>query len=469
MNVVTRGIRNAFRNTIRTSSIVIIIGLAIGLGLSMLVARQAVSSKIASVNSDVGTVITVSPAGLNGFEGGGNPLTESQLGFINSLANVSSTNETLSDRLTTSNSNLTSAITAGSLGKRFGANSGASFQVAPGGASGTAFNFTPPVTVTGTNNPNGLASLVSNAGGNSIKLTSGQLYSSSSTADVALIGSTLASANNLKVGSTFTGYNTTITVVGIFDAGTTFANNQVVMPLATVQSLSSQPNDVTSDIVTANALTNVTSVTNAIQKKLGSAADVTNEIQQAQNSITPLENIKSITLYSLIGALIAGAVIIFLIMLMIVRERRREIGVLKAIGASNLVVMWQFMSEAVTLTILGAVIGILIGVAAANPITKTLVNNSSSSGATISINTGGGGGGSFRAFSSGGGGIRLGPQAGRGTFRGLRNSFSNIHAIVGWSIILYGIAAALIIAILGSAAASLLIAKIRPAEVIRTE
>ena len=32
---------------------------------------------------------------------------------------------------------------------------------------------------------------------------------------------------------------------------------------------------------------------------------------------------------------VAGAIIIFLTMMMIVRERRREIGVLKAIGASN--------------------------------------------------------------------------------------------------------------------------------------
>ena len=68
--------------------------------------------------------------------------------------------------------------------------------------------------------------------------------SSPSIRNVALIGNSLATKNNLSVGSTFTAYNsTTIKVVGIFDAGNTFGNNQVIMPLATVQTLSGQAGD----------------------------------------------------------------------------------------------------------------------------------------------------------------------------------------------------------------------------------
>jgi putative ABC transport system permease protein len=44
-------------------------------------------------------------------------------------------------------------------------------------------------------------------------------------------------------------------------------------------------------------------------------------------------------------------------MLMIVRERRREIGVLKAIGSSNIRIVGQFVTEALTLTLAGSVIG----------------------------------------------------------------------------------------------------------------
>jgi putative ABC transport system permease protein len=74
MNVFSRGVRNAFRNMIRTFSIIVILGLSIGLSLTMLVANHAVSDKITSVKASVGNTVTISPAGVRGFEGGGDPL-----------------------------------------------------------------------------------------------------------------------------------------------------------------------------------------------------------------------------------------------------------------------------------------------------------------------------------------------------------------------------------------------------------
>jgi putative ABC transport system permease protein len=365
-----------------------------------------------------------------------------------------STTATLSDRLTTSDSNLQSAVSAGSLGRRFSQNSGQTFTPPSGGAgfggqsgSSGSFSFTPPVTVTGTNAPTNLSSS-SVEGGGTFTLKSGSVFGSNSTSDVAVVGTSIASKNNLKVGSTFTAYSTPITVVGIFDAGNTFSNNQVIMPLSTVQTLSSQSGDLTSITLNVDSITNVSSVTSAASKALGSTADVTNAASQAQTTIAPLQNIQSISLYSLVGAVVAGAIIILLTMIMIVRERRREIGVIKAIGGSNLKVMGQFMVEAVTFTVMAAVIGIGLGIVAGNPITRLLVNNSSSTSTTAT------------SFRGGGGGRGLGF---------IRNNFSTIHAAIGWSILGYGLAAALIIAVVGSGLASLFIAKIRPAEVMRVE
>ncbi len=462
MNVVTRGVRNAFRNQIRTFSIIVILGLSIGLSLAMLVAHQAVGQKIADIKGSVGNTVSISPAGVRGFEGGGNPLTDAQLAKVKTLAHVTGVSESLEDRLTTSNSNLQSAISAGSLGQRFAQNSGVSFGGGGGGGGfggqggGTTQTFTPPVTLVGTTTPTDLSA--AGPGGGTFTLKSGSVFSSTSTDNVALVGSSLASKNNLKVGSTFTAYNTSIKVVGIFDAGNTFSNNQVIMPLATAQTLSGQAGDITSATVNVDSITNVNSVTSAAEKVLGSAADVTNAAATAQQTVQPLQNIQTISLYSLIGAVVAGAVIILLTMIMIVRERRREIGVLKAIGASNAKVMFQFMTEAVTLTVLGAVIGIALGVAAGNPITKLLVNNSTSTAAVPGA-FGGGGGGVVRTIGA----------ARRGFGGGFRNSLSSIHASIGWSIILYGFAAAIIIAVAGSAIASFFIAKVRPAEVMRAE
>lgn len=475
MNVVTRGIRNAFRNSIRTVSIVVIIGLAIGLSLAMLIARQAVSAKIASVNSNIGNTVTIQPAGFSAFSQVNNALTTTELSKVSSLPHIIGLNESLTDRLTTigsstpsfegnssnsSSNNQTSLTSPVTINFKSQSGGGGGSVFISGGDTTLPTNFTPPITIIGTNNP-------SSVNGTTLALTSGSLISGSQDNNTAVVSKSMASKNNLKVGSTFTAYAKTLTVSGIFSGSNNPLTNDIIVSLPTEQALSGQSNDVTSAVATVDSLTDLSAATNEIKSALGSSVDVTSSVQQAQNTTAPLNNIKSITLYSLIGAIVAGAVIIFLIMIMIVRERRREIGVLKAIGASNLKVMWQFISEAVTLTILGAVIGIAIGAASASPITNTLVSNSSP---TTSVRFGGGGGGSFRAFSSGGGGnFSLGPQVRSGAFRGVRNTFSNIHAIIGWSIILYGIAAALIIAILGSTAASFLIAKIRPAEVIRTE
>jgi putative ABC transport system permease protein len=470
MNVISRGIRNAFRNVIRTFSIVVILGLSIGLSLAMLIAHQAVGEKIKSVKASVDNTISVSPAGVRGFEGGGTPLTQAQLTKIAALPHITAVDESLSDRLTTSNTNLVSAISAGSLGQRFSQNSGESYtppasttqtQRFGGGAatsSGTGtYNFTPPITIIGSTDPTNLESSDSEGGG-TFKLDSGSIFSTNSNADVAVIGSTLATKNNLKMGSTFTAYNTKMTITGIFDSGNSFTNNIVIVPLATEQKLSGETNDITSATLTVDSITNVASATTAVAKSLGSSADVTNEVAEAATTITPLQNIQTISLYSLIGAVAAGAVITLLTMVMIVRERRREIGVIKAIGASNVRVMFQFMIEAVTLTVMGAVVGIILGFVVGNPITHLLVTNSTASTANTVTTPGGiGGGGGFTE--------RHDYRA----FGGLRDNLTNIHATIGYTIILEGLAAAIIIAVIGSALASLLISKIRPAEVMRVE
>lgn len=456
MNVISRGIRNAFRNTIRTISLVTILGLIIGLSLAMLVAHRAVGQKIDSVKSTVGNSITISPAGVRGFEGGGNPLTADQLAKIKSLPHVASVEESLNDRLTSSDTNLQSAVDAGSLGQRFAQRSG-DFGGGFSGNSNSNFNpanFTPPVTVIGTTNP---TDLNNTQGGGNFTLKSGQVFDGNGSDDVALVGTTLATKNNLGIGSTFTAYGQTVKVVGIFDSGNSFTNNLVVMPLKTEQALSSQSGDVTSAIVNVDSLANVASVTNAIKSQLGSAADVTNASDRAQQAIAPLQNVQSISLYSLIGAVIAGAVIILLTMIMIVRERRREIGVLKAIGGSNTKVVGQFMTEALTLTLLGAVIGVVIGVIGGNPITHTLVNNANNSTSTLAAATTG--------SPDGGGFVR----GGRGVGGFVRSNVSNIHAAVGWTILVDGLVAALLIALIGSAIAAFFIAKVRPAEVMRAE
>ena len=125
MNTLTRGVRNAFRNTVRTISIVVMLSLSIGLIIAMLAARSGVETKIESIKSSAGNTITISPAGFRGFEGGGSPLTSEQIASVASLDNVEAVTSSFSDRLTTDDTtSLQSAIEAGKLGGRFGTEQG---------------------------------------------------------------------------------------------------------------------------------------------------------------------------------------------------------------------------------------------------------------------------------------------------------------------------------------------------------
>ncbi len=477
MNPVARGIRNAFRNGVRTGAIVVILGLSIGLALTMLIAQKAVDNKIASVKSSIGNTISISPAGFNPGSQTNNALTTTELDKLKTISNVTAVTSTLTDRQSTTGSStmsfgrmggesdtseqtttsLSSPVTIDANGPRFqsGGNSSSSSSDSTAAATTT---FSLPVSFLGTTDP-------THVDGNAITIKSGETISGTGDTNDALISEAMATKNSLKVGDTFTAYNATLTVKGIFTTSTDNrgAENTVVLSLTALQRLSGQTGVVTSATVTVNSLDNLSAATTAVKSAIGSSADVTSAQEQADSTVEPLNSVKKVSTFSLIGAIVAGAVIILLVMVMVVRERKKEIGVAKAIGGSNPRIIGEFMVEALTLAIMGAVIGLIIGIIGGQPVTKQLVSSSTSSSTSTTT------------MQSPGGTTGTRPAGGPGGFGGgfRRNStvqsFSNIKAQVGPSILLQGFGAAVLIAVLGSALAAGMIAKVRPSTIMRAD
>jgi putative ABC transport system permease protein len=64
-------------------------------------------------------------------------------------------------------------------------------------------------------------------------------------------------------------------------------------------------------------------------------------------------------------SLVVGGIVIMNIMLMIVSERTREIGLRKALGARRRDIVWQVLTESTTLSIVGGIVGTALGFGAA--------------------------------------------------------------------------------------------------------
>ena len=101
------------------------------------------------------------------------------------------------------------------------------------------------------------------------------------------------------------------------------------------------------------------------------------DITAFENSMTPLNTLSTTAGYFLIVILLIGAVILIVLNIFSVRERKYEIGVLTAMGMKKTKVALQFLTEIFVVTVLSVMIGAGVGAVTSVPIANALLEGQS--------------------------------------------------------------------------------------------
>lgn len=161
-------------------------------------------------------------------------------------------------------------------------------------------------------------------------------------------------------------------IVGMYASGYVFGDQQLFMPIDTFRSIYGTGPGISWLFVRVDSVANVPAVTARLKASVGDVADVLAPESAALFTSTTSRSVIQLTRTGGLLAIVLMVIVVFFVLLMQVRERAREIGTLKAIGASNAGVARQFLAEATALTLLGGVIGLLLFTLAGEGLTGRL-------------------------------------------------------------------------------------------------
>ena len=248
-------------------------------------------------------------------------------------------------------------------------------------------------------------------------LDGGEMFAEGTTDAVCVISEELSIYNSISVGDTIVLVNPlleteayTITVCGIYESTSSESSfqspgqdpaNRIYMSSAALDAILK-----TSDLCSVTVTDSTTNRTedSAITGTIGATytfastddyyvfeeeiydlgldenyAATSPDLNEFEQRMTPLNTLSKMAGWFLIVILLIGGVILVVLNIFSVRERKYEVGVLTAMGMKKWKVATQFLCEILIVTMIAVVIGAGIGAVSALPITNTLLEEQASS------------------------------------------------------------------------------------------
>ena len=425
MSAIKRGLRNLGRNLPRTLLVSLILGLAVALALIVFAVEEGLGSELGEIETEVGTLIEIRPVDSFGprIE---EPMNTEVLDEVRQLPGIRQITPYILTQLHLSDEALDTIATTAIIGAGPG-------QSGQGRGARRYFAF-------GT----GLEGFDENSdlsyGGGTANIIEGRNLSEKDTGEnVAVVATDLAISLNLQVGSllplkvpdengdysnaeynsdyqpasstgadepytesgTITNHASSVTdndmeepprieIVGIYESTSRLLARGAFMPFETVQELWAEPGELHQLNIMAASIQEVDDLSDQLREVLGEDIDVVTYKEIATGQLDErIDSMQSVLQLVLITSLILVGVVVMATMLLIVRERSLEVGILKALGGSRRDIVTQFGAEAIFLGICGYVWGFLFYLFGGSFMANLLVSLNATG--EITDHTGGGG------------------------------------------------------------------------------
>lgn len=188
-----------------------------------------------------------------------------------------------------------------------------------------------------------------------------------------VLGYTYAERNDYVVGDTIKIEEVEFEVVGILEeTGRDDFDNSVAMPLSDLQEIADKEGIISIMMVQPLTPADADLIEQAINDDFDDIQAASDKsIMNSVNEMTSQLNLMTFALGS-IAALISG-IVIMNVMIISVRERRREIGTMKAVGATNKQILLTILLEAVTISVGGAIVGVALSFGGASYLNMILL------------------------------------------------------------------------------------------------